>query len=138
VRCIYSQIYLVGVLDNVVIIFGRIKLCTGLTFGYLSLPRNKLISLKVKMATRKSRRRDGAINIELSDIKSTSSCISLGFMMIRELCCDNCKTQLDAQIGMSKKSSVRKKDIEITKKVEGIDANNHGHLGIAAQHVIIL
>jgi len=105
VRCIYSQIYLVGVLDNVVIIFGRIKLCTGLTFGYLSLHRKKTISLKVKMATRKSRRRQGAIKIALSDIKSTSTCITLG-LNVRALCCDNCVRQLEAGVGMSKKSSV--------------------------------
>ena len=104
-RCIYSQIYLVGVLDNVVIIFGRIKLCTGLTFGYLSLHRKKTISLKVKMATRKSRRRQGALKIALSDIKSTSTCITLG-LNVRALCCDNCVRQLEAGVGMSKKSSV--------------------------------
>ena len=90
------------------LVLGLIILSTGITVGYLSLPRVKTLSLKVKMATRKRRRRDGAINIELSDIKSTSTCISLG-LTIRELCCDNCKTQLDAQIGMSKKSSVRTK-----------------------------
>ena len=59
-------------------------------------------------------------------------------LAIRELCCDNCETQLDAQIGMSRKSRVSKKDIEITKKVDVIDASNHSPLGIAAQHIIIL
>ena len=86
------------------LILAPIKLSTGLTCGYFGW-REKTLSLKVKMATRKSRRRDGAIKIALSDIKSTSTCISLG-INVRTLCCDNCVTQLDSEIGMSKKSSV--------------------------------
>ena len=68
------------------------------------------------MATRKSRRRDGPTKILLSDIKSTSTCISLG-IQARILVCDNCRTKLDSDIGMSKKSSVptkRFRDYEVS------------------------
>ena len=44
------------------------------------------------------------MKIELSDIKSTSICTSLGLIM--DLCRDNCIVQLDAIIGLSKMSSV--------------------------------
>ena len=57
------------------------------------------------MATRKRCRRDSATTILLSDIKLTSTCISIG-IKARTLCYDNCQTQLDSDIGMSKKSSV--------------------------------
>ena len=76
-----------------ILILDLFKLSTNCTIGY------------IQMAIGKRCRRDGPTKIELSSIKSTSTCISLG-LTIRGICCDNCRIQLDAKIGISKKSSV--------------------------------
>jgi len=81
------------------------------------------------MKTRRGNRKDGATKIELSSIHSTSTCISLG-LGVRDLYCDNCKTQFDAQIGMSKKSSAPTKRFRCYEK----DGRNRCQQPWASRH----